>query len=396
MAHSTLSPDRPRDRRRPRGFTIMELMVGSSIMLLVVIGALALYTHSNKVSVDQQALAQIQQDVRSGMFFVQRDCRMTGAGLTPDIAGYFLEGVDGLGPNPETADSLRLFGNFDEPLGLRIQQYQGGTGGGAATAFLYQWELENLPYPCPEWYEERTFLIISTRCPGCMAFRYIADNSLHGCGSGTAHFNMQPGQSEINPPGGLISETGCDQTCWDDAIITLGEIRLYWLDTTGNPGDYPSLNLVVGQKGYLGIPNTLYRTGSNEAGIANHIPLAQNIENLQFEYNGDLDDDGNLDGFRPWQNADWTMLATDDQATRDAKMQLIQRIRQIRIMILGRTPNPFVSVSGTPPTNVHIFRRPVMSNSPAATADDLRKRFLVESVATIRNMNLGLYNEGVR
>jgi len=377
------------------GFTLIELLIGSTIMVVVILATLTLYMRSNKLAVDQQQFAELQHDVRAGMFFIARDVRSAGVGLTPDIAGYFIEGKDAYSPNPETADSIKIVGNFDDPLSLRIRQYQGGGGGGAATAFLYDWELENAPYDCPDFYENRVVIIISTKCPGCFAFRYIPQNSVFGCGSGTAHINMQPGQSELNPPGGLI-DTGCAEDCWDDAILTHGQIKQYWLDTTGTPGDYPDLNLAVGQNGYLGIPYTLYLTTISESGGIMHLPLAQNIENLQFQYNGDFNNDGLLDGFLDWDNSSWTINPGDDEPTKQAKLELISRIGQVRILVLGRTENPFVSFSGTPPTNIHLYRRPALANSPQSNQDDMHRRFLLESTSTIRNLNLNLYNLGER
>jgi hypothetical protein len=197
---------------------------------------------------------------------------------------------------------------------------------------------------------------------------------------------MQPGLSDLNPPGGLI-DTGCGEACWDDAIVTLGQIKFYWLDTTGHPGDYPGLNLTVMQDGYLGEPNTLYLTTLDETtglGTMMHLPLAMNIENLQFQYNGDLDDDGVLDG---WM--DWDPIWTGDTV-------MIERIQQIRIQVLGCTPEPFKHVSRGGSSGVHLYRRPAMANSAAMAQDDFRRRFLMESTATIRNMSLQLYNTGDR
>lgn len=355
-------------------------------MLLLVLGTLFLYMRGNQISIDQQQFAKLQHDVRTAMFIIGRDARSAGVGLSPLVAGYFLEGEDGFGPGPEASDSLKVLGNFEDPLFLVIETYSGGTGGGAATAFLYDWSLENSPYDCPDFYENRMVLIISTTCPGCYTFRYIPPNSMFGCGSGIEHFNMQPGQSDLNPPGGLI-DTGCAENCWDDAIVTLGQIKFYWLDTTGHPGDYPGLNLTVMQDGYLGEPNTLYLTTLDEStgsGTMMHLPLAQNIENLQFQYNGDLDDDGILDG---WM--DWNPVWTGDTA-------VIERIQQIRLQILGRTPEPFQHVSRSASSTLHLYRRPALANSPAMTEDDHHRRFLLESTATVRNSSLGLYNTGER
>jgi hypothetical protein len=291
-------------------------------------------------------------------------------------------------------------GNFADPLALRIENYQGSS----AQAFLYNYELENSPYQCPEFYENKTVLIMSTRCPGCYAFRFIGPNQMHGCGQGTAHVVFAPGQApDVNPPGGL-SDTLCDDTCWDDAIITMAEIKYYWLDTTGNADDYPTIANLDAAHGYLGggggtdpkNPNVLYMsTNDPETSVAQHMPLAMNIENFQVEYNGDyLNDDGVLDGFRPWDNANWTILANDSAATRDTKRELLAKLSQIRIQILGRTDQPYLTVSKSAVTDVQLYRRPALSNSAAATTDDWRRRFMLESTATIRNNALVIYNSG--
>lgn len=367
-------------RKRERGFTIIELLVGSTVMMIIILGTLSLYMKSNRISVDHQQFAELQHDVRSSMFFITRDIRSTGVGLTEDIAGYFLEGLDGFGPDPEVSDTLKVMGNFDDPLDLRVRQYQGGVGGGAATVFFHDWELENTAYDCPEYFEDKIYILISTTCPGCYSIRNIPLNSLFGCGSGTAHANTQPGQSGLNPPGGLV-DTGCSADCYDDSIITFVQIKQYWLDTTGNPGDYPSLNVQVGQDGYMGIPNTLYLTTMEGDGSLIHMPFAQNIENLQLQYNM-IDTSGNFLGFADWSDS-WTK---DD----------ISRIRQIRIWILGRTPNAFVSVGGKVASNLHLYRRPAVANSPLGDTDDMRRRFLLETTANIRNLSLNIYNTGSR
>ena len=382
-------------KRQEQGFTLLELLVGTSIMLIIILGALSLYVRSNRVSVDQQQFSELQHDVRASMFFISRDVRSTGVGVITEIAGYFLEGKDGFGPAEEASDSVKIMGNFDEPLNLRIRDYQGGGGGGAATAFLYDWELEKNPYDCPSYYENKLYIVVSTKTPGCFAFRFVPENSIFGCGSGTAHLNFEPGKSELNPPGGLV-DAACTADSYDDGIITISQIKQYWLDTTGSPGDYLDLNLTRGQDGYLGLPGTLYMTTTNDLGDIMHMALAQNIENLQFQYDGDMDNDGFLDGFTDWDNAGWTINSSDDIATKETKLERISRIRQVKIWILGKTGNPFVSVSGKPPSNLHLYRRPAIANSPEGGIDDRHRRFLLESTANIRNLSLNIYNTGTR
>ncbi len=371
-----------------------EVLVASVVMLIVVLGTLAIYMRSHRIAVDQQRIADLQHDVRTAMFFISRDIRSAGVGLVPEISGYFLEGYDGFSPGNEAADSIKVMGNFDEPLALRIRQYQGGVGGGAATAFLYDWELENAPYECPDFYENRVILIVSTTCPGCYAFRFIPRNAMHGCGQGAEHFNMQPGRSDLNPPGGLI-DTGCGEECWDDAIVTFGQVKQYWLDTTGTPGDYPTIPSLDAEHGYLGIPYTLYLSTIDAQGEVVHYAIAQNIENIQFQYNGDFNNDGVLDGFVDWDNS-WTIQPNDDDATRQSKWEIISAINQVRVWVLGRTEERMTGVSGSPPSNIYLYRRPPLANSPGATEDDMRRRVLLDSTITIRNLVLNLYNLGTR
>jgi len=389
-----MKSNRRKSAGRAGGFTLVELLLGSTLLLIVIIGTLSLYERSNKISVDQTQYAEVQHDVRSAIYFISRDSRMSGVGLLPDVTGYGIEGQDAFSPAPEAADSLKLMGNFDDPLALHIDKYQGSS----ATAFLIDFELENSPFACPDFYENKTVFIMSPACPGCYSFRFIAQNALHGCNTGTAHVDFPPGQAPgINPPGGL-SDTFCEDTCWEGGIITMAQIKYYWLDTTGNAADYPTIGNLDAAHGYLALPNVLYLSTNNDVSAeGQHMPLALNIENTQYEYNGDFDADGNLDGFQPWDNANWTILATDDDATRQAKREFLTRITQIRIQILGRTARPFLTVAKTPVADVQLYRRPALSNSPGAsgpTPDDWRRRFLLESTSTVRNNAIDIYNLG--
>jgi len=364
-----------------KGFTIVEVLVGACIMLIVIVLSLELYSKSNKAAIDQMQIAEIQHDVRSATYFISRDVRNTGIGLAIS-PGYSIEGVDCHGPAPQFSDAIRLMGCFDDPLALTIKKYQGGMGGGPSTAFLYDWELENMPYPI-DYYIDKTVLIVSTTCPGSFAYRSITQ--VYGLdGTGVSKFSMVPGQSAINPPGGLI-DTGAPSSCWEDGMVTFGQIMLYWVDTSGIPTDYPSLNLNVGVDGYLGVANTLYVTT-----MAGHMAIAFNIENLQLQYLGDLDYDGYQDASVDWDNTNWTIDPGDDFAMRLGKLDLISRIRAVRMWVLGKTENPLVSRSAPAPLSLHLYRRPAIANSPIGQ-DDNHRRFLVETTSNIRNHSLDLY-----
>ncbi len=116
-----------RRTRAEKGFTLIELLVGSAVMLIAILAALELYSRSNKVAVDQQQYAEIQHDVRTSMYLISRDVRMAGVGLPQEFAMYSFEGTDNeiQGAGVTTPDRLRLMGNIEDPLDLRIHSYQG-------------------------------------------------------------------------------------------------------------------------------------------------------------------------------------------------------------------------------------------------------------------------------
>ena len=355
------------------GFTLVELLLGSSIMLIIIVATLSLYMRSNKVAVDQQQFAELQHDVRSGMFFISRDGRMAGAGLPIEYSGYFLEGIDNESQGVIVApDRLKLMGNIENPLNLNIDNYQGAS----VNLSVEDYSLEKYPYP-DEYYENKVVIILPNPSSGCKSgqIREVT-HVTHSAGGTNEKLNFSPGLAQgINPPGGL-SGTCSSSNDYDGGLVTFIEVKEYWLDITGN---YPGLN--AGVNGYIGNGegSVLYLT---QNGI--HYPLAKDIENLQFQYNGDLDNDGNLDGFIDWQ-VSWT-----------GNIDLISRIRQIRIFILGKTQNAYVSISGKPPSNLYLYRRPDVANSPKSNQDDNHRRFLLESTAMMRNVSLNLYNMGTR
>ncbi len=362
-----------RPSRGAAGFTMIELLVGSAVMLVAVLGALFIYSRSNKVSVEQQMVTEVQNDVRSSMFFVSRDLRMAGAGLPMEFSGYFVEGVDNEDQGGEvTPDRITIMGNIEDPLNLPIRNYQGAS----VVLDIEDFSFEQYPYP-DEFYANKVVIVLPNPESGCWSGEVrMVTHVTHNTGGANERLNFSPGLAPgIDPPGGL-SGTCPSPNDYDGGSISFVDVKEYWLDVTGNaPG------LTAGVNGYIGNGEggVLYCTHN---GI--HLPLARNIENFQVEYNGDMDNDLVLDGWNPWQ-AGWPVSQTS-------------RVQQIRIWVLGRTAQAFTSVGGQVPgaTPVQVYRRPAVSNTPAAASDDFRRRYLLDSTSNVRNMSLNLYNIGQR
>jgi len=210
-----------------------------------------------------------------------------------------------------------------------------------------------------DYYDDKFIMILPNPDSGCrMGEIRVVTHVTHDAGGTNERLNFSPGLApDINPPGGLSG------SCPESDDYDGGTV------------------MTAGDNGYI---------GGGEGGIfymtqnAFHYPIAQNVENLQFEYNGDFDNDGFLDGYQPWNSA-WT-----------GDPLMASCVHQVRILILGRTPDHSLSVSGTPPTGLFVYRRPALSNTAAASSDDMHRRFMLESTANVRNLSLYIYNTGVR
>ena len=365
--------------KRAAGFTVIELLVGSTIMLVAILGALFIYARSNKVSVEQQMVTEVQNDVRASMFFITRDLRMAGAGLPVEFSSYFIQGWDNEdqgGGGDVLPDRVRLMGNIDDPLNLPIRNYQGAS----VTLDIEDFSFEQYSYP-DEFYANKVVVILPNPTSACRAGEIrVITHITHNTGGGTEKFNFSPGLAPgIDPPGGLSGTCPLSDD-YDGGTISFINVKEYWLDTTGNAtgASMTAANGYIGGEEGIGV---LYCTHN---GV--HFPIARNIENFQIEYSGDMDNDGALDGWTFWDTT-WTL-------------EQVARIQQVRVWVLGRTPQAFTSVGGTPPGGIHTYRRPALTthpaNAPGASADDRHRRFLLDSTSNVRNMSLNLYNLGQR
>ena len=373
------------------GFTVIEVLIGSLIMLAIIVATLSLYTKSNKVSVDQQQFAMIQHDVRAAMYFISRDMKSIGAGLPLQFSRYFLEGEnnDNKGSPSIETDRLTFLGNAD-PLRLVIQNFDPGPN--IITLELNQFDL--YPYTTTSYpddalgYINRLILILPNPdlnnqkgeiakitsvdlVANQISFDKIIVKVPH-------EFNLNPGGTPDDYVGGTVHFI---------------ELKTYWLDMTGN---YPGLN--AGERGYLGQLGVLYSSQLNPMNNdIDHLALALNIEDLQFQYHGDMDADQQLDD----NNSDATIDVNDflnwgDSGDKNFNWnddEVTAGIRFVRVLVLGKTANPYIGFSGTPSDNMrYIYGKPAVADSPAEDEADKHRRFFLESTVNIRNMSLSIYN----
>ena len=376
-----------------RGFTVIEVLIGSSIMLGIIVATLSLYTKSNKVSVDQQQLAELQHNVRAAMYFLSRDIKSIGAGLPLQFSHAFLEGEnnDNSGGPPIYPDRLTFLGNSD-PLRLIIQSFDPGSN----TVTFEPNQFDMYPYTATS-YPADTLGYINRLI---IVFPNPELNVQKGEVGKITSVNFVTNQIVFDRVNGKVPKDlnlnpGGDPDDYIGGTVTFIELKTYWLDVDGSyPGGH------VGVDGYLGEPGVMYVSQWNPISDSyEHMALALNIEDLQFQYHGDMDADQQLDD----NNSDATIDVNDflnwgDSGDKNFNWnddEVLAGIRSVRFLILGKTANPYIGFSGTPSDAVkYIYGKPAIADSPAEDEPDKHRRFLLESTAQIRNMSLSLYNSG--
>jgi type IV pilus assembly protein PilW len=65
-----------------RGFTLVELLVAVTISVIVLSGMYAAYQMQLRSNITQEAVVEMQQNIRGAMYFLERDIRMAGCDPT--------------------------------------------------------------------------------------------------------------------------------------------------------------------------------------------------------------------------------------------------------------------------------------------------------------------------
>jgi type II secretory pathway component PulJ len=124
-------------RRAQGGLTLIELLIGSTLGLLILGALLGLYANTVASSGAGLRMAHLQQQLRAALEVMGRDLRRAGYyGVAPDAATLAL-----LRRNP--------FTDADDPdkaetqrNDLRIGHYQGGQPENAGSCILYSYDLD--------------------------------------------------------------------------------------------------------------------------------------------------------------------------------------------------------------------------------------------------------------
>ncbi len=332
-----------------KGYTLTEVLIAIVIGLILIAGASATYISQNRSYVAQESISEVNTQSKIAHDIIANDLRSAGFGTPIDmnldpINTYttIVTPVD----NTNTPDAITIVGGF----GMIGTLWPAGLGPGTA---------------CP------------AKVPlGTTQIRIIYSGT-EGPNTTDKRFMSVDGIDFIQVLGCTI---GADGNC-DSGTITLDRPLSQdfpLLDTDGNGLCDTGRPVYLIENATFCVDNnlTLRRISGNVAG--NNCPntddaIAENIEDLQFAYAVDANEDGQVDD----QNGNGIIDSGD--FLNGAVVTDPSTIKAIRMNILARAdrPDPNYRSLGNPPSVIE-------NRNHNLTNDDFKRRWW-QTVVTMRN-----------
>lgn len=339
----------PKARQKESGFTLIELLVTIAVFGIILTGILKVFNLHYRSYAVQEEIAAMQQNIRVAKMFLERDVRMAACSMAN------LSQEDG-----------RVYP-------LIFENAQGATGSDKLTIMYVDYGAA----PCGDSGDPNT--------PPCDHLPQL----------------MLTNSMPQNSAEAVVNEdlTQAPYSAWDDDCFCGGTtytqptpgFKVIITSPNGSQSDVVYLTGVqpfsnkLQNAPYSGFTNKVlntYPAGStiiffNEDALTevaydvvdgvlrrNTQPVAENIEDLQFAFGLDTDDDGTVDSWI--NNADLTDSQKD-------------QVRSVRISVLGRTAKEDGSFSGS---------RPAVEDHAASETSDGYRRKLLQVTVKVRNLGL--------
>jgi type IV pilus assembly protein PilW len=254
-----------RTASRQAGFSLIELMVGLTLGLLILVGLSTLFANT---SVARGEIDKASRQIENGRFALQT--------LSDDIrhAGYFgalANAPDVPGALPDPCSTVTA--DVQAAIGLPLQGYAGGAVD---------------PLGCLAGYKPRTAVLVvrraSTAAPAAAPAASSFNIQVSGCAGDAVPYVLggavsTPYVLHSNNP---ASSPGCTPiTTAPVALISPVYVRIYYISCNTASSD------ACGAAGADGIP-TLQRLDVTPGATA-ITPIVDGIENLQFDFGVDTD-----------------------------------------------------------------------------------------------------------
>jgi type IV pilus assembly protein PilW len=257
--------------RRPRGFTLVELLVGTAIGALVLTGIGLVFVSQASQYQAHASRRAVQSSVRQAMGFVERHVRNAGYGVDPDRAILAYDSFDarsnarGIGyPDGITVHARDLY--------FRRRATEVGTD------FLrFDAELQR---------PLRKGEILLVLCPGAVRYAYVTVGETAPARSATVKLDTTPApvDSPMGPPGALFREVDAlGEACFHDTeppMVVRVERSSFYVTDFDDDGDAAT----PGTTPYLMLHRGVDINDDGTIDGADATPLAVGIEQLQVAY----------------------------------------------------------------------------------------------------------------
>ncbi|QTA83201.1 Prepilin-type cleavage/methylation domain-containing protein [Desulfonema limicola] len=347
------------DKKQESGFTLIEVLVALAIFSIVIVGVIEVFVNSNKSYMMQDDIASMQQNIRIAKMFIERDVRMAdasfvfengvGEGGSDKLTMGYVESLDNAcGEDPDPTDDI------DRPCSeLSTLHLKGDMPESSSVANVY----EDLSGEASDW-EEGCYCGGETYDSPQYGFQAIIETP-KGYDPAVSDIFYLTGVNAnklnqlINHPVMLEGEDGKNEK-FDNKIINA----------------YPDKSIIN-----FYIPEsritTSYEIKDGELLRGDQL-IADNVEDLQFAFCGDFDNDGIVD---PENTNDWFNGELEEgDLPADSKIL----VRYVRITLLGRTSKQH-QISDTRPS--------IEDNAQADTQDKFNRR-LLQTTVQMRNASL--------
>ncbi|MDM8535793.1 prepilin-type N-terminal cleavage/methylation domain-containing protein [Desulfobacterales bacterium HSG17] len=337
------------DKKYESGFTLIEVLIALAIFSIIIVGVIEVFVNSNKTYMMQDDIATMQQNIRIAKMFIERDIRMADASFT------FENGV-----GDESSDKLTI--GYTESLENACGDAPEGADG--------------IP-PC----SELPSLTVKNEMPAGAAVAIVYEDLITGedwdadCYCDDTIYDKYGFQAEISTPKGYepaVSEPfyvtqvlpNSDKLQSHDVNIDGEKFENKILNT------YPDRSIIN-----FYIPEsratTSYEIKDGELLRGDQV-IADHVEDLQFAFCGDFNDDGFAD---PEDPDDWYNDELEDNDLPDDSKVLV---KYVRITLLGRTAKQH---------DISDIRPGIEDHAEADAADKFNRR-LLQTTIQMRNASL--------
>lgn len=366
------------------GFTLIEMLIAGALGLIVIMAAIGVLNSSQLSYNVQEDIVAMQQDVRAARTFIERDVIMAGAGLAeyPRLPTLDAESLSSItfdnngGQNSSDIITIR----YVTPDSNLCGTPPGGIG---SCSDLPRLTLKpDNKDPTAAMPITAGFAVIKEDLSAEAPVDYNAWNQPCYCGGET----YTPPQPDLNgviiAPGGAMA----DEVAITDVIAGSNKLGfLPAIDYSSRPPSlYPPGSTImffnfgpIEEFRYYVQDGVLMREHDRDILHSTDTevdPVAEHVEDIQFAFGLDTDDDGIVDQWRNGIDAD-DFDGDGDLADADKIL-----IRAIRINVLGRTARARKEIVED--------RRPAVEDHATAESTDFFRRRLSQVTVLLRNVGL--------